>query len=303
MEYRERISPFVKNIHNDEQTGHESGIRQMTGMPEGQNAGNISSQAFGRGMYSYYQYPYPGPYYQQPCPGQYFLDSWYLPYYAGSGICTMGSQGMADMAPILGCITGSAPGVSLEVSVVGVNNDREETILYSADKDDSRLPDNVQQEKKAEKCSGKKQRGTNDDCFRFSERMVSFLSEGILRISPSKESYKGETDQVYGFEEAGYLYLRPEDTFAFVEGKMYEEDGQRPVPGRVQLEHFWFRMQVLETGNKEKSSGYRKKITVAGKRQYYWAIKKEKLYQLTAEERRRMERFTADWDQKKIIVL
>lgn len=215
----------------------------------------------------------------------------------------MDSRKQADMVPGLFCIQGSCPDVSLEVSVVRGNGGAEKTILYPADTDNGGLPEKVQQEKKAEKCSGKKQRGTDDDCFRFSERMVSFLSEGILRISPSKESYKGETDQVYGFEEAGYLYLRPRDTFTFVEGKMREEDGQRPVPGLVQLEHFWFRMQVLETWDKKKPSCYRKKITVAEKRPYHWVIKKERLYRLTAEERRRLERFTADWDQKKIIVL
>ncbi len=82
--------------------------------------------------------------------------------------------------------------------------------------------------------------------------------------------------------------------------KIQETDGHRPVPGCVQLEHFWLRMQVLETGKDGKPMGYRKKITVAGKRRYYWQIKKEKLYLFMAEAGRTMEPLTAPQDKKKI---
>ncbi len=104
MEYTERISPFIKNIHNGEPAGYGSGTWQTAGMPEengGQKASSISyGQVYRTGMY---------PYSPHLWPGQYFPSSWYLPYYPDPGLCSMGSWGPADMAPGLFCVMGSAP--------------------------------------------------------------------------------------------------------------------------------------------------------------------------------------------------
>lgn len=247
MNEEERIYPFIKNLYGGNGTCPDAESMAGSGIPE------TNRMAYG-GAYSY---PY------AVCLGYSMI-----PNVQFSGI----------PFPYPSVVCGSS-GHQIKTKIVRVDSEGKETeILFDSDKN-SRPENRIGQKQETKKQPGK---STEEICKRFTEMLlfliqeneIVVLQENEIAVSVGKDCDEKEWDICYGYEEAGYIYLDPQETHSFVAKRIRETDGAEGIPTSRQLQCYLYQVNILEKGD---GKNYTKKKTIKKKRGRYWCLKKKEM--------------------------
>lgn len=184
------------------------------------------------------------------------------------------NRGIPVLSPpvVRGC-----SGHPIEAKIVRVDNEGNETeVLFDSNKNHG-AEDIIGQGQKTKKQAGEFLKQSLDEtCKSFAMVLFSLIQEKEILVSAGKDCYEQELETSYGYEKGGYIYLTPQKAYSFTAKHVREAGKEGGIPTSKQLQCYLYRVNILDR-EEGKGACYTKKITIRGKRERHWCLKKKEM--------------------------